>query len=1823
MVTVAGCRILDQIYESRNSLVYRGIRESDQQSVILKVLKQDYPTPAEINRYQQEYQITRSLNFGGVVQAYSLEPYQTTLVIIFEDFGGSSLKLLLQERGFTLKEFLSIAIRNTESLGRIHAAHIIHKDINPANIVFNPETGQLKIIDFGIATVLSQENPILKNPSVLEGTLAYMSPEQTGRMNRALDYRTDFYSLGITFYELLTHRLPFETDDPLELVHAHLAKEPIPPHQINPEISPALSAIVMKLLAKNAEDRYQSAWGLKSDLTVCLMQLQMKGTIELFPLGRQDISEQFQIPQKLYGREREIEILLDSFIRVTGRSLLEDPTPNSIRAGFEENLSSTATQNSLNPPLQTRNFPKEMMVVSGYSGIGKSALVQELYKPITQRRGYFIRGKFDQYQRDIPYSAVIQAFRELIKQLLTETTLQLTQWRNHLLAALGGNAQIIIDVIPEVKLIVGKPVPVPKLPPTESQNRFKFVLHKFIQVFTKPEHPLVIFLDDLQWADSASLKLIESLMNSSDQGEAEFHIGGMFLIGAYRDNEVTVSHPLRFTFETIRASGTIIHEMVLAPLELISIIQLVAETLKCSPEHAYPLAELIQIKTGGNPFFINEFIKYLYQEKLLTFNSEQGVWYWDLAQIQAQKFTDNVVSILADKIKTLPPQVQQVLRFAACLGNSFELKPLALVLGESMSETAVQLWHAIVAGLIVPLGEDYKLISQADTTQTLLGQHQRSALNSLFSKTHRDIQTLTIQYQFVHDRIQQAAYSLIPEEECQAVHRTVGQLLLKNTPADQISDSLFDIVNHLNISIDLIESPEERHELAQLNLWAGQKAKAATAYEPARKYLTIGRELLPSESWQVQYDLTLNLFLEAIEVAYLLTDFEAAQILTDDVLNRAQTLMDKVKVYELQILFDSSQNKMLSAIQTAQQVLNLLDIPLTETPPVYQRVEALVDLPEMTEPNQLAALRILMSVMAPAYIAKPSLLPSLILTMVNLCIRHGNSSLAAYAYSVYSLLLCGQQETIDQGYRFGQLALKLLDRFPAKDVQAKVYQQFNAFVRPWKEPAINTLNPLLDTIQTAIENGDIEYACHCTVNYCTYSFFVGLPLTEVESKQAQHLELNRQFKQDYQIGYITIWHNLSLCLIKADHYPTLDWTVFDRLLPDLLAAKNQISILSVYWAKLFLAYLFGDEQEAERLVWLADEYKGSVNGLLNSVLTNFYSSLVLLSLCHSASPSKRKRYLNKIARQQKIMQTWADYAPCNFQHKYDLVEAERAGLRGKIRQAMEYYDRAIQGAKKQGYLQDEALAYERASNFYQRLGREEIAQTYLQKAHYVYTRWGAMAKVKQLEATYSQWLFTRVNNNESGGLLQKSSTLTTTTQNGKNSSEYLDLNSVMKAAQAISGEIVLDKLLAALMKILIENAGAQKGFLILETKGKLRIEAEGQVNTFTQSCTECNQIQVFPSTDLEETQVVSVAIINYVARTQEIVVLNDALNEGQFRQDSYIQTNQPKSILCAPLINQGKLSGIVYLENNLTTGAFTASRLELLRLLSAQAATSIENARFYNSLAELNQAYERFVPRQFLHFLNKDSIVDVQFGDNVQKEMSILFSDIRSFTTLSETMTPEENFKFINAYLSRMEPAITEHHGFIDKYIGDAIMALFSGQADDAVKAGIAMLHQLRSYNQHRQNSGYPPIRIGIGINTGGLMLGTIGGISRMDSTVISDAVNLASRIEGLTKNYQVSLLISHHTFSRLSNPGNYAIRLIDKVQVKGKSELVTVYEVFEADLPEIKAAKLATLQTFTEAWSFYNLKAFAEAEKRFAEVLRVNPQDQVPNIYLNRCQQQ
>ncbi len=1738
----------------------------DSQTVILKLLKQDYPTPEELVRYRQEYEITHNLNLEGVCRSLSLEKYQNTFVIVFEDFGGESLKSWMSNRQLKLEEFLQIAITTTTSLAQVHAANIIHKDINPSNIVYNPNTQQLKLIDFGISTVLSQENPTLKNPKLLEGTLAYMSPEQTGRMNRSLDYRTDFYSLGATFYELLTNKLPFETTDALELVHYHIAKQPLPPFEVNPEVPQVVSDIVMKLMAKTAEERYQSAFGIKADLEECLNQLHRTGSISEFLLARQDISDKFQIPQKLYGREREIDTLLRAFDRASARS--------------------------------------EMMLIAGYSGIGKSALVQELYKPLTQKGGYFISGKFDQYQRNIPYSAIVRAFRELVKQLLTEPEIQLQEWRKNILAALGVNGQVIVDVIPEIKLIIGKQFSVPELGVTEAQNRFNLVFQNFINVFTDTSHTLALFLDDLQWADGASLKLIQVLMDA--------RTSGLFLIGAYRDNEVFPAHPLMLTLEEIHKTGVIVNQISLSALNLATATQLICDTLNCSEKRAKSLAELVLFKTGGNPFFMNEFLKSINTEGMIEFDFQSLSWWWNFDQIQAQGFTDNVVELMASKIQKLPEDTQEMLKIAACIGNQFDVKTLALICEKSLRKTVKDLQASVASSLIALLG------SREDLELALI---EREAANGPLPITN----FILPEYKFFHDRIQQAAYSLIPEQQKPIIHRKIGQVLLQNTPFDKQEEKIFDIVNQLNLGRELIFNQLERDELAQLNFQAGKKAKASAAYQPALNYLQMGIELLGTDSWQQQYELTLSLYEQAAEAAYLNADFANMERFTEAVLSQAKTVLDKVKVYEVKIVAHTAQSKFTSAIAIGLEVLKLLGVALPKQPSKLKvlwellrtkRIEglrpiaSLVDLPVMNNLHYKAAMRILAKIAPTAHCAAPLLVPLIVFQQVSLSIKWGNASESAYAYSCYGVILCSVVGDIESGFQFGQLALNLLSRLGAREVKARTWFVVHSFIKHWIEPVKETLNPLREAYAIGLETGDLEFAAYSAYVYYYSAFLSGCELAQLNLEMATYAQVIRQMGQERTINLHELFHQAVLNLLGEVENPLyLIGKAFDEqvMLPALQSRNDHTAISFLFINKLMLCFLFGEWYIAVDNASAAEHYLDSITGHIIVHHFYFYDSLARLAATPDASQSERKRLTQKVLRNQRKMRKWAKYAPANNSHKFYLVEAELCRVRDRYTLAIDYYDRAIALAKENEYIHEAALAYELAAKFYLSKGKQLTARAYMQEARYCYQLWGAIAKVKDLETRYSQLLEI----NQPG--IKDTKTITTLTGNGSNLN--LDIATVMKASQAISGEIVLDKLLSNLMKILIENAGAQKGYLILENQGTLLIEAEGAIDS--------DRVTVLQSIPVGASYTVPlpVAIINYVARTKESVVLNDATREGNFSNDPYIQENQAKSILCVPLINQGKLISIVYLEHNSATGVFTPERVEILKLLSGQAAISIENARFYNKMAELNKAYERFVPRQFLQYLEKSSIIDVELGDQVQLEMSVLFSDIRDFTALSEKMTPEDNFKFINSYLSRMEPAITENHGFIDKYIGDAIMALFSGEADNAVKAGIAMLNRLDEYNQHRANSGFAPIQNGIGINTGSLMLGTVGGQNRMDGTVISDAVNLASRIESLTKEYGVSLLISQQTFSRLQNPTDYAIRQVDRVKVKGKSEVVTVYEVFDADRAEVKEKKLATLQTYTEACSYYNLNAYAEATAKFKDCLRQNPSDRVAQIYLKRTQ--
>ncbi|AFZ26731.1 putative ATPase [Cylindrospermum stagnale PCC 7417] len=1515
MITIPGYQIHKKIHESANSRVYRGISERDILPVIFKILKKQYPTPEEITRYKLEYEITHSLSLEGVIKSYDLQQYQSTFIIILEDFGGKSLAKIIAKNRFTLRDFLKLAVQITKSLSDIHSAKIIHKDINPSNIVFNPKTQQLKIIDFGISTSLSRETLTLKSPTVLEGTLAYISPEQTGRMNRTLDYRTDFYSLGVTFYQLLTYRLPFESRDSLELIHHHLALEAIPPHFIDPEIPVMVSEIILKLLAKTAEDRYQSAGGIINDLEQCLIQLQQTGRIESFTLAQQDISDQFYIPEKLYGRKKEVETLLAAFDRVAGK--------DDAKMGRCKDLESE------NVPVSSSLV--EMMLVAGYSGIGKSVLVQEIYKPITQQRGYFVSGKFDQYQRDIPYFAIAQALESLIKQLLSEDEARLSQWREKLLVALGSNSQVITQVIPALELIVGNQPEVPVLPPTEAQNRFNQVFQNFIRVFTQSEHPLVIFLDDLQWADHASLKLIQLLATTEKQS--------LLLIGAYRDNEVNAAHPLIQTVEEIRQGGGVVNQLSLAALNLPDINQLIADTLHCQPEDSLLLAELVQLKTGGNPFFMNEFLKSLYTEGLLKFERQTKKWQWSIEQIQNQGITDNVVDLMASKIQKLNEQTQQVLSLSACIGNSFNLETLAYAAELSQRETAQILGVAIAQGLILPMNNAHKSVV---FDVPLPGSP-------------------TIEYKFVHDRIQQAAYSLLPQAEQIKTHWQVGQCLLQMTSPEQLEYKIFDITNQLNLGKKLIKTQSEQDNLSRLNLMAGEKAKASAAYEAAWRYLQTGLDLLTTDSWQTNYDLTLTLYSATAEAAYLSGNFEQVEQLCQEVLNHAKTLLASLKVYDVKIQTYVAQSKLLEAIQIGLHLLEKLGIYLPIQPTfedvqqaisetasklANRPIEDLVNLPIMSEPEVLAAMQLLASMCASAYLAVPPLFLLTVLKMVDLLVEYGNMMLAPFAYAAYGIILCGVVFEIDAGYQFGQLALSLLERLDAKPIQARTLFPVSDQINVWRKHLRESLKPLQDCYHVGIEQGDLEFAGYAAMHFCSYAFAVGQPLSELQLHLTSYAQAVKQIKHSSGIHFIDICWQTVLNLIQAVPAPSiLSGRAYEEAtrLPQMQQSNFHGGLFYFYLNKLFLCYLFDDGKGAIANAVLAQEYMRAMTGSALVAIFRFYDSLSRLAVYADTDPSKQSELLQQVAENQAKMQNWAHHAPMNYLHKWHLVEAERYRVLGEVAAAMDAYDRAIALARENEYLQEEALANELAAKFHLAKNRITIAKAYLQEARYGYLRWGATAKVQDLERRYPQLLELQFEKTSTGKV--------DTRQSATTKLAALDLETVLKASVAIASEILLDKLLAKLMTILIENAGAQTGYLILPTQDEWRIEAIGSIGD--------QKIAVLQSIPLDLISTdgntyLPTALINYVARTQESIILDNAAQSGNFQSDPWIVQHQSKSILCAPLLNQGKLTGIVFLENNLTTNAFTQERIEILRLLSSRAAISIDNARLLKHQEELN-----------------------------------------------------------------------------------------------------------------------------------------------------------------------------------------------------------------------------------------------------------------------------
>lgn len=1503
---ILGYRISERLYAGSRTLVYRAIREVDRLPVVIKILKQEYPTFNELLQFRNQYTIAKNLDLAGIVRLYSLEPYHNSYALVMEDFGGISLREWIHKETNSncdrLKAFLEIAIALAAILDQLYRLRIIHKDIKPANILINPDTQQVKLIDFSLASLLARETQEIYNANVLEGTLAYVSPEQTGRMNRAIDYRSDFYSLGVTFFELLTGQLPFQSNDPMEVVHCHIAKQPPSVDSLNPDIPPVLSHIISKLMAKNAEDRYQSALGLKYDLEICLNQLQATGQIDTFRIGQRDVCDRFSISEKLYGRYNEVASLLAAFERVS----------------------------------QARS---ELMLVTGFSGIGKTAVVNEVHKPILRQRGYFIKGKFDQFGRNIPLSAFLQAFRELIGQLLSENDTRLEQWKQNILLALGENAQVIIEVIPELECIIGKQPAVPELSGSAAQNRFNILFKKFIQVFTIKDRPLTIFIDDLQWADSASLKFMQLLMSETDSRY-------LLLIGAYRDNEVSATHPLMLTLQEIEKSQATVNTITLAPLDRPSVNQLIADTFSCSLELALPLTELIFSKTQGNPFFTTQFLKVLHEDRLIGFNFHGGYWECDIAQVRSLALTDDVVDFMAVQLQKLPQTTQKVLQLAACIGNSFDLETLAIVSEQSPTQTAQELWKALNDRLIVPQNDVYKFFQQE-----IFLSDRESLLNGQSGK-------ITTNYKFLHDRVQQAAYSLIPQDQKQATHLKIGRRLLENTSAANRHEKIFNLLNHLNLGAELITNPSEREQLANLNLIAGRQAKSATAYEAALRYLYTGITFLEVNSWQTQYELTLNLYLATAEAEYLNTNYLQAEQHIETLLENVKETLQKASVYEIKIQSLISQSQMQSALDVALEILQMLGVSLEQEAIATLEIEALIDLPEMTDPDKLAAQRILMTVGPAVYLAHPQMYPSIVFTMVSLCIRYGNSSLAAYAYVIYGLLLCGGGD-IESGYKFGQIAIDLLERFDSRKLKSKVYMMFNGNIRYWKEHLQICLEPLQEGFHVGLETGDLEFACYNATTYCDFCFHTELELEVVLDKQAQYLEVIQNLKQEYQQIYSKVSRQFLLNLSgrAIDKLRLVGESCNEiEMLPIWTQNNLGFIVFLVYLYKLILAYLFADYGDAVENLRLAKPYQNFAMSTIHIVEYNFYSSVSLLAHYPDVSASEQQQYLEQVAENQALMQQWATHAPMNYQHMWCLVEAETNRVLGNKATAIEMYDQAIKNAKQQGYIQQEAIANELAAKFYLHWGKQHIAQNYMIEAYYCYTRWGAKAKVADLETRYPQLLAPILeqesipfSTNETIVVSNRISSHNSSSGNS-NASVALDLGVILKASQTLSSEIELEKLVSSLLHVALENAGADKCVLLLSENGRLLVQAIANIDNFA---------TLLHPQPMEESLEVPLSLINTVKRSLQPLVILDATVHPRFANDSYIQQHQPRSILCSPILHQGKLLGILYLENNRSIGAFTDNRVDILNLLCTQAAISLENARLYQKSLHYSQQLER------------------------------------------------------------------------------------------------------------------------------------------------------------------------------------------------------------------------------------------------------------------------
>ena len=1468
---VEGFELLFCLHESPSRVVYRARRKTDGITVVLKLAKAEHPSPTDQAKLRHEYTLLTELEVPGVVRALSLSPSRNGCALVMEDLGENTLFALLKRSSLSVDFVLETGVRLAKTLGMLHKKQLIHKDLKPQNILVDPATRTTHLIDFGIATRLRQEVLQPQPHERIEGTPAYMSPEQTGRMNRVCDSRSDLYSLGVTMYEALTGVLPFTSSDVVELVHSHIARQPMPPNCLLQSIPETVSQIVMKLLSKMPEERYASAEGVAADLEESLHQLRETGIVNPFQLGQRDRYPELRLSQKLYGRQQETQQILDAFERAS--------------AG------------------QT-----ELVLVAGYSGVGKSALVYEVHKPIAKQNGFFAAGKFDQLNRSVPYGPIATALRGLLRNLLCLSTKELLHWRQRLLSRLGSNWGILSDLLPELEPIVGEPLRVEQSGLLDAQHRFASALLHLCMALSAPDRPLVLFLDDLQWADTASLNLLQRLLT-------EPNIRNLLLIGAYRDNEVFPGHPLLLHIDEIRKYKTPIRHIVLSPLQLDHVGEFVFDSLHRDDNETRTLAEIIHNKTGGNAFYINQFMLTMAKTGVLSRNEEHQ-WFWDLKQIQTTMVTDNVVDLLLHNFQQMQPHTRRIISLAACIGHQFDLDTLALFHEKSAQETMSDLHESLKEGFILPLDNNYRLIPYFGTQPT------------------------SVMFQFLHDRVQQAAYALIDDTKRREVHLWNGRVMRTRYAKQPTDKELFGLVGQLNIGSPLVDDPEEKTEIARLNLLAGKKAKKATAYEAAADFLTKCIELIGDDGWEFDYEITSEAYLTLAEIEFLNAKDEHANSLLSVIDSHAQTDKDKLASLILQIILLTHQAHFSEAYQTGLRAISLSGMHWS---PTFDRrqielemsvvARTIIEQTDWLHSNHITTnrkLQILFHMMPAVENINQEALQSLVLLAVTTILNEGLAQEAPYFITRFGAIY--QQIALNQstGHHIATLGVDLADH--TKQSSHASHYVFGQSVSHWKDHLSISLRHLKRSFDESLEFGDYVHVAYSLGYFALYRLFRGDSLKELSTDIEEHCSLLDQLGID---------RNLSEAPVVSAFIKQMSEQSSGLVDRTIIYARSSQEYHKFILAQI-AAYFDRSWSESLGSSSLASGFCNEMSGLFSTVEHRFFRALAITAQYQNGQIKTESLHYKLLQTDAEYLSTCAQESPDNHLPRYLLVMSEFKRTIGDNHAAMVLFEKAIECAQQSQFSLLAALANELYGHFHLEWKRTKIAYTYLYDAYCLYMKCGYAKKTQYLTESFP-------------GLFANQTTITHTTTTVAPSRStaiaarsQLDNAAVIRAAQALSSELELSKLIERLMWVLIENAGAEKGLLVLNRNGILHIEARISLNP--------NAVHTGISTPAAESNLLPQTLVRYVERAKETTILDNATFDSRFASDPYIVRTRPKSILCLPMIHKARLVGILYLENNLATNIFAPDNVELLQLISVQAAIAIENAMLY---ADLRVATEK------------------------------------------------------------------------------------------------------------------------------------------------------------------------------------------------------------------------------------------------------------------------